>query len=108
MDFDPFTVRIRKYLEEEIKRLDKDGGLTKIDSLSNEDLNDYLVNLYDYPELESFVLKNNDDNYDLFLRYKSVDTNVEIGRTINFARAAYKNKNYGLSLTKLLLVLRKF
>ena len=107
MDFEPFNDQVRKYLEEEIKILDKTGGISKIESLTSEDLNDYLVNLYNYDELDSFVLKNDDDSYDLFLRYKSLDTKIEIGNVIESAKEAYKSENYDKSLSKILLVLRK-
>ena len=103
---DPFTIKVRSYLKSEIKELDKEGGVTKVESLNNEDLDEYLMNLYDFPELEHFVLENGED-YDLFLRYRSDEARIDVGRVIDSAYSDYeKNKCYS-SIKKLLLVLRR-
>lgn len=107
MLYDPYTAQVRKYLETEIEELDKVGGLTKVDSLNSEDLNDYLVNLYDYPELDHFVLKNSSDNYDLFLRYRSDQARIDVGRFIKSAYEDYEKNKYYQCIKKLLLVLRR-
>ena len=103
---DPFTIKVRSYLKSEIQELDKVGGVTKVESLNNEDLDEYLMNLYDFPELEHFVLENGKD-YDLFLRYRSDEARIDVGRVIDSAYSDYeKNKCYS-SIKKLLLVLRR-
>ncbi len=106
VDVDPFTIKVREYLESEIKELDDNGGLNKIDSLTKEDLNDYLINLYDYPELDYFVLENG-ENYDLFLRYRSEQAKIDVGKVIKSAYENYEKKNYNICIKKLLLVLRR-
>ena len=107
MLYDPYTAQVRKYLETEIEELDKVGGLTKVDSLNSEDLNDYLVNLYDYPELEHFVLKNSNDNYDLFLRYRSDQARIDVGHVIKSAYEDFEKNKYYQCIKKLFLVLRR-
>lgn len=107
MYYDPFILQIKDFLKSEKDELNKRGGLSKIDSLTNEDLNDYLVNLYDFPELGYYVLKNEDDTNDLFLRYRSEYTSIEIGRTTYSAYEDYENNKYNSCIKKAMMLLKK-
>lgn len=106
MEFDNFTIKIKGYLDSEVRYLDKNGGVTKIDKLTSEDLGDYLISLNYYPELSSYVLENG-EYYDLFLRYRKLGTKENIGGIIESAYKAYCEEKYQKCIGKLLLVLRK-
>ena len=98
--------RIREFLEEQKKYLESTGGVSKISNLSLQEVNNLELIIFDYPELEYFLLEN-EENYDVFLRRKYLSSKIDIGSTINAAKNAYRNMNYKSSLSKLLLILKK-
>ena len=98
--------RIREFLEEQKKYLESTGGVSKISNLSLQEVNNLELIIFDYPELEYFLLEN-EETYDVFLRRKYLSSKIDIGSTINAAKNAYRNMNYKSSLSKLLLILKK-
>ena len=106
MNQDELYSRIREFLEEQKKYLESTGGVSKISNLSLQEVNNLELIIFDYPELEYFLLEN-EETYDVFLRRKYLSSKIDIGSTINAAKNAYRNMNYKSSLSKLLLILKK-
>ena len=98
-------IEIKEFLEDQISYLYKVGGVSKLENIEENDVRDLERVIFEYPELEYYPLEN-EDGYDVFLRYKSFNTKIDIGNTIKSARNTYINKNYSSCLSKLLLVLK--
>ncbi len=96
---------IKSFLEEQITHLDRVGGITKLEGLTEKEVKDIEIIIFDYPELEHFVLEN-DGKYDVFFRIKELNSKIEIGKTFNNAKNDYINKNYKKCNLKLSLILR--
>ena len=99
-------LKTKEFLEEQINNLDSRGGVLKLGELQETSIKDLENVIFDYPELEYYVLENT-DSYDVFLRYKSLDTKIDIGKIIESAKEAYIKGKTKASIYKLLLVLRK-
>ena len=105
MPKDKELVQVKRFLGEQIKLLKDFGGVSKISGLPEDVLKEIESVIFDFPKLQFFVLENN-DKYDVFFRYKTLETTLEIGDTFNSAKSKYMNNNYGNCLSKLLLILK--
>lgn len=99
--------QIREFLESQISNLERVGGISKIGELSEKEVKELENVIFDYPELDYYVLEN-EELFDVFLRCKSKDAKIDVGGTIESARNAFiNNQNYRVCIQKLRLVLRK-
>ena len=105
MPKDEELVQVKRFLGEQIKLLKDSGGVSKISGLPEDALKEIESVIFDFPKLQFFVLENN-NKYDVFFRYKTLETTLEIGETFNSAKSKYMNNNYGNCLSKLLLILK--
>ena len=100
------VLQIRHIIKDQNAELKKTGGIFKLGNLQESDVRNIECVIIDYPKLEYYVLEN-ENSYDVFLRYKNYDTKLEIGNTVDSVKRDYINKDYNSCLSKLLLVLKE-
>lgn len=93
----------KKSFEKDYKKLLKNGGIIKLE-LSIDERNSVQELVKEYPDLESFEIKSNDNIY-LILRYRDIKNKIAYKDIMERADLEFDCKNYKRSLMDYLILL---